>query len=87
MKKLSKDYGLYFDQSKIIVLDQFHFGGYAKSNNLLTDFIHQFNRVNSFQVEPVYTGKVMFALDHYFKEKSFGYKKVLFVHTGGLHFK
>ena len=85
MKKLHHEYGLYFDSSKIIVLDEFHFGGYAKSNGILTDFVEGFNQSNTFQIEPVYTGKVMFALQEYLKLNSLRHKKVLFVHTGGLN--
>ena len=85
MKWLQKEYSLDFDQSKIIVLDEFHFGGYAKSNDILTDFVEEFNQSNTFRIEPVYTGKVMYALNHYVKSKSLMHKKVLFVHTGGLH--
>jgi 1-aminocyclopropane-1-carboxylate deaminase len=74
-----------FDQSKIIVLDQFHFGGYAKSNDILTDFVEEFNQSHTFLIEPVYTGKVMYALNEYVKSNYLMHKKVLFVHTGGLH--
>lgn len=72
-------------KDKIIVLDQFHFGGYAKTNDVLTSFIDNFNSSNFFKIEPVYTGKVMYALSKWIDLMRFSEnKKVLFVHTGGL---
>jgi 1-aminocyclopropane-1-carboxylate deaminase len=69
---------------KLIVLDQFHFGGYAKTNYKLETFVSEFNSLNQFQIESVYTGKVLFALNEWSKNIEEN-KKVLFVHTGGLH--
>jgi 1-aminocyclopropane-1-carboxylate deaminase len=72
-------------KDKLIVLDQFHFGGYAKTNSELIFFVDKFNETNNFQIEPVYTGKVMFALNKWIESVNFKEnKKVLFVHTGGL---
>ena len=75
-------------KEKTIVLDQFHFGGYAKSTEELNKFVFNFNAINACQIEPVYTGKAMFALNEFLKNKSknesLENKKVLFVHTGGL---
>ena len=85
MKALRKKYGLNVDLSKIIVLDEFHFGGYAKTNDVLTDFVEKFNQSHTFRIEPVYTGKVMFALNEFVKSKTLMHKKVLFIHTGGLN--
>ena len=86
MLKLNQRHKSYFNQSKIIVLDQYHFGGYAKKNPTLISFINEFNQSNSFQIEPVYTGKVMFAMHQYVKtNKSLSKnKKILFIHTGGI---
>jgi 1-aminocyclopropane-1-carboxylate deaminase len=74
-------------KEKLIVLDQFHFGGYAKANNELNSFVADFNEVNIFKIEPVYTGKVLFALNNWLDAIRFNEnKKVLFVHTGGLFY-
>jgi 1-aminocyclopropane-1-carboxylate deaminase/D-cysteine desulfhydrase-like pyridoxal-dependent ACC family enzyme len=41
--------------------------------------------MNDFSIEPVYTGKVIYALSKWLKSiNSDKNKKVLFVHTGGL---
>jgi 1-aminocyclopropane-1-carboxylate deaminase len=71
-------------EHKLIVLNEYHFGGYAKSDEVLNQFVQRFNQQNSFQIEPTYTGKAMFALVDYLKSKNLRNKKVLFVHTGGL---
>jgi len=71
-------------EEKLIVLDEFHFGGYAKTTNDLLNFISDFNNQNVFDIEPVYTGKAMFALVQYLISNNVKNKKVLFVHTGGL---
>jgi len=85
MSQISRKFGLDFDASRVVVLDDFHFGGYAKSNKELNDFITDFNALGQFKVEPVYTGKVLFGLNEFIKTVK-GIKKVLFVHTGGLHY-
>lgn len=73
-------------QHKIIVLDDFHFGGYAKGTNELNLFIEEFNSLNNFRIEPIYTGKAMYALKEFIESNKFiENKKVLFVHTGGLN--
>jgi 1-aminocyclopropane-1-carboxylate deaminase len=71
-------------EHKLIVLNEYHFGGYAKSDAVLNQFVQRFNQQNSFEIEPTYTGKAMFALVDYLKSKNLRNKKVLFVHTGGL---
>jgi len=63
----------------------YHFGGYAKTNDELDNFIIDFYRQHNILLEPVYTGKMLFGLfdlikQRYFKEGS----KILAIHTGGL---
>jgi 1-aminocyclopropane-1-carboxylate deaminase len=71
-------------KDKIIVLDDFHFGGYAKSTNELRDFISEINQINEMQIEEVYTGKALYALKNYMEKNFVKNKKVLFIHTGGI---
>ena len=85
MKNLASICDLSINESKIIVLDKYHFGGYSKSNDTLDQFIIQFNKQADFTIEPVYTGKVLYALKEYAKDNSLTGKKVLFIHTGGLN--
>ena len=71
-------------KDKIIVLDDFHFGGYAKSTNELREFISEINQINEMQIEEVYTGKALYALKNYSEKNFVKNKKVLFIHTGGI---
>jgi 1-aminocyclopropane-1-carboxylate deaminase len=71
-------------KDKIIVLDDFHFGGYAKSTNELREFISEINQLNEMQIEEVYTGKALYALNNYMEKNVVKNKKVLFIHTGGI---
>ena len=71
-------------KDKIIVLDDFHFGGYAKSTNELREFISEINQINEMKIEEVYTGKALYALKNYLEKNAVKNKKVLFIHTGGI---
>ena len=63
-------------------LNDFHFGGYAKT--MQTDaFVKNFNEKSNFNIEPIYTGKVMYALNE-FKLNDLRNQRILFIHTGGL---
>ncbi|MFB9056143.1 1-aminocyclopropane-1-carboxylate deaminase/D-cysteine desulfhydrase [Mariniflexile ostreae] len=67
-----------------LILD-YHFGGYAKINIALIDFINQFKKDHDIALDPVYTGKMMYGIfdlikKGYFPDKS----KILVIHTGGL---
>ncbi len=63
----------------------FHFGGYAKVNKTLINFINNFKDQTTIPLDPVYTGKMMYGIlslvkKGYFKEHT----KILAIHTGGL---
>lgn len=67
------------------VMDEYHFGGYAKWNEKLLQFIKMFYQNNDFPLDPIYTGKLFFGVHDllqkgYFKKDS----RILLVHTGGL---
>jgi 1-aminocyclopropane-1-carboxylate deaminase len=63
----------------------YHFGGYGKTTPQLIQFIKQFVAETGILIEPIYTGKMLFALhdlaakDH-FKPGS----KTLAIHSGGI---
>jgi 1-aminocyclopropane-1-carboxylate deaminase len=66
----------------------YHFGGFAKSNAELNAFIDDFEFKTTVPLEPVYTGKMMYAVydlikKHYFKPG----ERIIAVHTGGLQGK
>ncbi len=63
----------------------YHFGGFAKTNAALSAFLEDFELKTTFPLEPVYTGKMMYAVydlikKHYFKPG----ERIIAVHTGGL---
>ena len=72
--------------SKLIIWDTYHHGGYAKTSPELLSFIDAFHLQNNFQIEPVYTGKVFYALNDVLKKDKelFDGKNMLVVHTGGV---
>jgi len=63
----------------------YHFGGYAKINRVLIDFINNFQSENNIPLEPVYTGKMMFGIYDLVKKGFFSKgKTIIALHTGGL---
>jgi 1-aminocyclopropane-1-carboxylate deaminase len=70
---------------KVIVHDDSHFGGYAKSSTELEEFIAKCNTEMNLPLDKVYTGKAFFALLAAVNRGELDNQKVLFVHTGGLY--
>lgn len=67
------------------LVSDFHFGGYAKVNDELLDFINEFKRLFDVNLEPIYTGKMFFGILELIKNSYFPKgSKVLAIHTGGL---
>lgn len=67
------------------ITSDYHHGGYARVTPELIDFIRQFKRDQLVQLEPVYTGKLLYGLydmigKGYFPRGT----KIIAVHTGGL---
>lgn len=65
--------------------NDYHFGGYAKINLQLIEFINKFKYETTIPLDPVYTGKMMYGIldlvdKGYFENSS----KILAIHTGGL---
>jgi 1-aminocyclopropane-1-carboxylate deaminase len=68
----------------IDVYSQYHFGGYGKYNEELLLFIKDFYRDHGIKLDPIYTGKVMFAIHNLIESGRLEGKSILFVHTGGV---
>ncbi len=67
------------------LINDYHFGGYAKINTALIEFINGFKNTFGIALDPIYTGKMMYGIydllkKGYFKNDS----KILAIHTGGL---
>src|SRR5690606_3967243 len=67
------------------LIQDYHFGGYAKINPELISFINRFKEIYGIPLDPVYTGKMMFGLFDFMKQGYFPKgSKILAIHTGGL---
>lgn len=63
----------------------YHFGGYAKTNQELNDFVNWFNKKTQIKIEPIYTGKMFFGIFQEINKGTFPAKsKILAIHTGGV---
>lgn len=61
------------------------FGGYAKWNKELVDFVQFFHRETGVKLDLIYTGKVLYAwMQKVMNGEIHGDDKVLFIHSGGL---
>ncbi|RFZ85617.1 pyridoxal-phosphate dependent enzyme [Mucilaginibacter terrenus] len=64
---------------------KYHFGGYAKTTPELTSFIQTFISSTGIIIDPVYTGKMLYAIYQLIKEDRFAAgSKILAIHTGGI---
>ncbi|WP_258103025.1 1-aminocyclopropane-1-carboxylate deaminase/D-cysteine desulfhydrase [Marinoscillum sp. MHG1-6] len=82
-EKLLTDHAITKDNYSI--LNKYHFGGYGRTSSELIKFINTFRAEFGVMLDPVYTGKMMFAVrdlikNGFFPEQS----KVIIIHTGGL---
>lgn len=67
------------------VIGDFHFGGYAKFEPYLIDFINGFRQQHGIALDPIYTGKLFYGLFQLIEQRYFPKgSTVLSVHTGGL---
>jgi 1-aminocyclopropane-1-carboxylate deaminase len=74
------------DVNKTDFLENYHFGGYAKKEERLEQFCGAFMAATAIPVEPVYTGKLFYAMDDLIKRGYFeSGKKVTLIHTGGIY--
>ena len=67
------------------IVHDYHFGGFAKINSKLIEFMAEFEHRNAVELEPVYTGKMLYGLYDLIGK---GYFKpgqcIIALHTGGL---
>lgn len=87
-----KNAGFLYDEIKVYtqkqnfeLMQNYHFGGYAKVSDELIDFINNFKRQYNVTLDPIYTGKMIFGLLEMIHSNRFeSGQKILAVHTGGL---
>lgn len=69
----------------IILYDQFHHNGYSKKSPPLLTFIKEWNTINQVKIEPIYTGKVAYAIMTMIQKNEISYNDhILLLHTGGI---
>lgn len=62
----------------------YHFGGFARYNQTLVDFIADYYRRTNIPLDPVYTGKLLFAVEDKINSGFFsGSDRVVVIHSGG----
>ncbi|MCE6989351.1 1-aminocyclopropane-1-carboxylate deaminase/D-cysteine desulfhydrase [Dyadobacter sp. CY323] len=75
----------YKDRGNLTLLTDYHFGGYAKWNDDLLDFLIWFKTEFDIQTEQVYTAKMLYGLFDLIQKKHFKPgTTIVAVHTGGL---
>ncbi len=63
----------------------YHFGGYAKYNDKLINFMNDFFRQSNIPTDFIYTGKLVFAVCDLIKKDFFSPgSRILLIHSGGL---
>lgn len=64
---------------------QYTFGGYARISQQLMEFIQKFHITHNIQLDPVYTGKMLFGLYDLIRQNHFNPgTKIIAIHTGGI---
>ena len=73
------------EYNKLQIIDDYHFGGYAKKTPTLIDFMNNIYKVHLLPTDFVYTGKMMFGVMDSIKKDFFEKgSKICCLHTGGL---
>ena len=73
------------DHHQLCIFDEYHFGGYAKKDGTLIQFMNDFYTEYEVPTDFVYTGKMMYAIFNKIKSDFFPLgSKIICIHTGGL---
>jgi 1-aminocyclopropane-1-carboxylate deaminase/D-cysteine desulfhydrase-like pyridoxal-dependent ACC family enzyme len=66
------------------LLSEYHHGGYGKMPAVLLEFCREFSDTYGVTIEPVYTGKLMWAVFDQIRKKRTA-SKILVIHSGGIN--
>lgn len=78
-------HGCATESCKWQILHDFHCGGFARVSPELRSFIRAFESVHAIPLEPVYTGKALFAIHQLLQRGCWcSDRPVVMIHTGGL---
>jgi len=82
---LEKEIKKWTSKSNWEITDEYCFGGYAKINEELVDFINVFKNKTHIPLDPIYTGKMIYGIFELVKTGFFPKNsRILAIHTGGL---
>ena len=85
---LRKEVASHTSKTNWTILDDYCFGGYAKTSTELFKFIEQFEVQHHIPLEQVYTGKLLYGLFDLIKKSYFKNGcRILVIHSGGLQGK
>ena len=72
-------------KSNFRIINDYHFGGYAKTNTELLSFKNDFEKQFSIPLDYVYTSKMMYGIFDMIKSNNFKEgSTIVAIHTGGL---
>lgn len=75
----------YINKNNFKIFEDEAFGGYAKSNKKLAEFINSFYRCTSIKLDPIYTGKMFYRLFKMVENNEIANRtNILVIHSGGL---
>jgi len=75
----------YTTRTDFMVVGEDHFGGYARSTDVLIDYMNVRFRESGIPLDPIYTGKMMYGIEQMIREGAVNAKtRILAIHTGGL---
>lgn len=77
----------YSNKQNYKIINDYHFGGYAKKNDKLDFFINEFESLYNIEIESVYSGKMFFAFFDMVNKGELKNSTVVLCHTGGLQGK
>ena len=67
------------------LITDFHFGGYAKIDTELINFVNEFESINNLKLDYIYTSKMFYGICQLLKSNCFEKgSKIVLIHTGGL---
>jgi 1-aminocyclopropane-1-carboxylate deaminase len=82
---LPKDIRKFAKNQNWELISDYHFGGYAKINDDLVQFINSFYKLTNIPLDPIYTGKMVFGVMDMINKNYFpSHAKILLIHSGGI---
>lgn len=82
---LNQEIEKYVTKKNWNIFEDYHFGGYAKYTSDFINFLNKFTRETHIQLDPIYTGKMIYGILDLVKKGYFPRgTKLLAIHTGGL---